>query len=74
MIDLLKKKEAGEKIEPAKEGPAPQVVNLHGCPARQEALQASMKYLRPRTDFYTESIRGGASSFGNFTYAKRHYL
>jgi len=28
LIDLLKKKEAGEKIEPAKEGPAPQVVNL----------------------------------------------
>src|SRR5215475_10964169 len=28
LVDLLKKKEAGEKIEPAKEGPAPQVVNL----------------------------------------------
>jgi DNA end-binding protein Ku len=26
LVDLLKKKEAGEKIEPAKEGPAPQVV------------------------------------------------
>jgi DNA end-binding protein Ku len=28
LFDLLKKKEAGEKIEPAKEGPTPQVVNL----------------------------------------------
>jgi DNA end-binding protein Ku len=28
LIDLLKKKEAGEKIEPAKAGPAPHVVNL----------------------------------------------
>ena len=32
LIDLLKKKEAGEKIEPAKEGPAPQVVNLMDAP------------------------------------------
>jgi DNA end-binding protein Ku len=36
LIDLLKKKEAGEKIEPAKEGPKPQVVNL------MEALRASI--------------------------------
>ena len=36
LIDLLKKKEAGETIEPAKEGPAPQVVNL------MEALRASI--------------------------------
>ena len=36
LIDLLKKKEAGEKIEPAKEGPAPQVVNLI------DALRASI--------------------------------
>ena len=36
LIDLLKKKEAGEKIEPAKEGPAPQVVNL------MDALRASI--------------------------------
>jgi DNA end-binding protein Ku len=36
LIDLLKKKEAGEKIEPAKEGPAPQVVNL------MDALRASV--------------------------------
>jgi hypothetical protein len=28
LADLLKRKEAGEKIEPAKEGPSPQVVNL----------------------------------------------
>lgn len=28
LIDLLKKKQAGEKIEPAKERPTPQVVNL----------------------------------------------
>ena len=32
----LKKKEAGEKIEPAKEGPAPRVVNL------MDALRASI--------------------------------
>jgi DNA end-binding protein Ku len=36
LIDLLKKKEAGEKIEAAKEGPAPQVVNL------MDALRASI--------------------------------
>jgi DNA end-binding protein Ku len=36
LIDLLKKKEAGEKIEPAKEGPSPQVVNL------MDALRASI--------------------------------
>jgi non-homologous end joining protein Ku len=34
--DLLKKKEAGEKIQPAKAGPAPRVVNL------MEALRASL--------------------------------
>ena len=28
LVELLKKKEAGEKIEPAKAGPAPRVVNL----------------------------------------------
>ena len=28
LVDLLKKKEAGEKIAPAKAGPAPRVVNL----------------------------------------------
>ena len=36
LINLLKKKEAGEKIEPAKEGPAPRVVNL------MDALRASI--------------------------------
>ena len=36
LVDLLKKKEAGEKIEPAKEGPTPQVVNL------MDALRASI--------------------------------
>jgi DNA end-binding protein Ku len=36
LIDLLKKKEAGEKIEPAEEGPTPQVVNL------MDALRASI--------------------------------
>ena len=36
LVDLLKKKEAGEKIEPAKTGPAPQVVNL------MDALRASI--------------------------------
>ena len=36
VVDLLKKKEAGEKIEPAKAGPAPRVVNL------MEALRASL--------------------------------
>ncbi len=36
LIDLLKNKEAGEKIEPAKEGPTPQVVNL------RDALRASI--------------------------------
>jgi DNA end-binding protein Ku len=32
LIDLLKKKEAGEKIEPAPKGPTPQVVNLMDAP------------------------------------------
>jgi DNA end-binding protein Ku len=36
LIDLLKKKESGERIEPVKEGPAPQVVNL------MDALRASI--------------------------------
>ena len=36
LIDLLKKKEAGERIEPVKEGPTPQVVNL------MDALRASI--------------------------------
>jgi DNA end-binding protein Ku len=36
LMDLLRKKEAGEKIEPAKEGPTPQVVNL------MDALRASI--------------------------------
>jgi DNA end-binding protein Ku len=36
LLNLLKKKEAGEKIEPAKEGPTPQVVNL------MDALRASI--------------------------------
>ena len=36
LVDLLKKKETGEKIEPAKAGPAPRVVNL------MEALRASI--------------------------------
>jgi DNA end-binding protein Ku len=36
LVDLLKKKEMGEKIEPAKTGPAPQVVNL------MDALRASI--------------------------------
>jgi DNA end-binding protein Ku len=36
LVDLLKKKEAGEKIEPAQTGPAPQVVNL------MDALRASI--------------------------------
>jgi DNA end-binding protein Ku len=36
LIDLLKKKEAGEKIEPAREAVAPRVVNL------MDALRASM--------------------------------
>ena len=36
LVELLKKKEAGEKIEPAKAGPAPRVVNL------MDALRASL--------------------------------
>ena len=36
LIDLLKKKEAGEKIELVKQGPTPQVVNL------MDALRASI--------------------------------
>jgi DNA end-binding protein Ku len=36
LVELLKKKEAGEKMEPAKAGPAPRVVNL------MEALRASL--------------------------------
>ena len=37
LVDLLKKKEAGEKIESAKAGPAPRVVNL------MDALRASLE-------------------------------
>ena len=36
LVELLKKKEAGEKIEPTKAGPAPHVVNL------MDALRASL--------------------------------
>ena len=36
LIELQKKKETGEKIEPGKEGPTPQVVNLN------HALRASI--------------------------------
>jgi DNA end-binding protein Ku len=36
LVELLKKKEVGEKIEPAKAGPAPRVVNL------MDALRASL--------------------------------
>jgi DNA end-binding protein Ku len=36
LVDLLRKKEAGEKIEPVKAGPAPRVVNL------MDALRASI--------------------------------
>jgi DNA end-binding protein Ku len=36
LVDLLKKKEAGEKIEPAREAAAPRVVNL------MDALRASI--------------------------------
>jgi DNA end-binding protein Ku len=36
LVDLLKKKEAGEKIEPAREAAAPKVVNL------MDALRASI--------------------------------
>jgi DNA end-binding protein Ku len=36
LVELLKKKEAGEKIKPAKAGPAPRVVNLI------DALRASL--------------------------------
>jgi DNA end-binding protein Ku len=36
LVDLLKKKEAGEKIEPARGGPTPQVVNL------MDAVRASI--------------------------------
>jgi DNA end-binding protein Ku len=36
LTDLLKKKQAGEKIQPPKEGPSPQVVNL------MDALKASI--------------------------------
>jgi hypothetical protein len=36
LVELLKKKEAGEKIEPTKAGPAPRVVNL------MDALRASL--------------------------------
>ena len=36
LVELLKKKEAGEKIEPAKAEPAPRVVNL------MDALRASL--------------------------------
>jgi hypothetical protein len=42
LVDLLKKKEAGEKIEPAKAGPAPRVVNL------MEALRASLDTVRKK--------------------------
>ena len=35
LVDLLKKKEAGEKIEPAKTGPAPAGGQSDGCPSSQ---------------------------------------
>ena len=42
LVELLKKKELGEKIEPAKAGPAPGVVNL------MDALRASLDYAKKK--------------------------
>jgi DNA end-binding protein Ku len=51
LIDLLKKKEAGEKIEPAKEGPTPQVVNL------MDALRASIDAERKKAPAPSTQVR-----------------
>jgi DNA end-binding protein Ku len=51
LIDLLKKKEAGEKIEPAKEGPAPQVVNL------MDALRASIDVEKKKAPAPSAQVR-----------------
>jgi DNA end-binding protein Ku len=51
LIDLLKKKEAGEKIEPAKEGPTPQVVNL------MDALRASIDAERKKAPAPSTPVR-----------------
>ena len=54
LVDLLKKKEAGEKIEPAKAGPAPRVVNL------MEALRASLSGTTTRPAERPTPRRGAA--------------
>jgi hypothetical protein len=45
LVDLLKKKEAGEKIEPAKAGPAPRV--RQGFKQRTVLLQLFRRHIRP---------------------------
>jgi DNA end-binding protein Ku len=66
LIDLLKKKEAGEKIEPAKEGPTPQVVNL------MDALRASIgSETEKKPPAPSTKVRaGGRTSTGARTAAK----
>jgi DNA end-binding protein Ku len=58
LIDLLKKKEAGEKIEPAKEGPTPQVVNL------MDALRASIDAERKKAPAPSTQVRRPAKKAG----------
>ena len=54
LTDLLKKKQAGEKIRPAKEGPTPQVVNL------MDALKASIDAEKKKAPAPSTQARGPA--------------
>jgi DNA end-binding protein Ku len=57
LIDILKKKEAGEKIEPAKEGPTPQVVNL--MDALRASIDAEKKKALPPARKHGDLLRSG---------------
>jgi len=54
LIDLLKKKEAGEKIEPSREVAAPRVVNL------MDALRASIDTEKKKAPAPSTEARRGA--------------
>jgi len=62
LVELLKKKEAGEKIEPTKAGPTPRVVNL------MDALRASLETLRA---YVCSTPNSGARTAGDVRKRKR---
>ena len=68
LIDLLKKKEAGEKIQPAKEGPTPQVVNL--MDARRASIDAEKRKRRRRARKRGDLLSGEPARSDPFRHPK----